>query len=671
MSNRLASETSPYLLQHKDNPVDWYPWGPEALERARAEDRPILLSIGYSSCHWCHVMERESFEDPETAAFMNEHFVPVKVDREERPDVDAIYMEAVQGMTGHGGWPLSAFLDTEGVPFYGGTYFPPEPRHGMPSFLMVMEAVVESWTSQRERIRAAAGRIREQLGAVGRIAPSTELPSPDVLSAATNQLRMQADLVNGGFGGAPKFPPASALDFLLARGVTDVVEATLDAMAAGGIHDQIGGGFARYSVDAVWLVPHFEKMLYDNALLSRAYLHGYQALGHERWRRVVERTLDWALREMRGPEGGFYSALDADSEGEEGRFYVWTPDEIREVLDAAGLGELADDVIAYYGVTEGGNFEGRNILHLGQGLAADEPPRHDEARAALYDARSKRVWPGLDDKRLCSWNALMIAALAEAGAVLERPEYLEAATACADFVWTKLRDPDGRLLRSWKGGEAKLNGYLEDHAYLVEALLTLYESGFDPGWFDAAHETADAMIDRFADPERGGFFTTSNDHDELIARRKDVDDHPIPSGNSSAAFGLLRLAALTGEPSYEQHAVSGFRLFHRVAAQHPNAVAHLLQALDFHFARVKEVALVAPASANGPPSDGFDDLAAVVRSQFRPHLVLAGGPEGTERPELMQERSTVEDRAAAYVCEHFACQRPVTEPAELAVALDS
>jgi uncharacterized protein len=670
MANRLAAETSPYLLQHKDNPVDWHPWGPEALERARAEDKPILLSIGYSSCHWCHVMERESFEDPDTAAYMNEHFIPIKVDREERPDLDSIYMEAVQGMTGHGGWPLTAFLDTEGVPFYGGTYFPPEARQGMPSLRMVMEAVTESWTSQRERIDAAAGRIREQLGAVGRIDPSTELLSPEILDAATRQLRMHADMVNGGFGGAPKFPPASALDFLLARGVNDVVEVTLDAMAAGGIHDQIGGGFARYSVDAVWLVPHFEKMLYDNALLARAYLHGYQALGHERWRRVVERTLDWALREMRGPEGGFYSALDADSEGEEGRFSVWTPAEIREVLDAAGLGEAADDVIAYYGVTEGGNFEGRNILHLPHGLSSDGPSRLDEARAALYEARSRRVWPGLDDKRLCSWNALMIAALAEAGAVLERPDYLEAATACVEFVWTRLRDTDGRLLRSWKDGEAKLNAYLEDHAFLVEALLALYEASFDIRWFDAARETADAMIERFADAERGGFFTTSHDHDALIARRKDIDDHPIPSGNSSAAFGLLRMAAVTGERDYEQRAVSVFRLFHRVAGTHPQAVAHLLRAMDFHFASVKEVALVAPAAANGTAPEALAKLAEVVRASFRPHLVVAGGPEGSDRPELMQQRSAVDGKPAAYVCEHFACQRPVTEPAELAASLD-
>ena len=518
MSNRLAAETSPYLLQHAENPVDWYPWGPEALERATELDRPVLLSIGYSSCHWCHVMEHESFEDPETARFMNEHFVPIKVDREERPDVDSIYMEAVQGMTGHGGWPLTAFCDPEGVPFYGGTYFPPEPRHGMPSFRMVMEAVVESWAGQRERIRESAERIRTQLAGVARIEPSTELLSDEIVGAAVEQLRSAADMRNGGFGGAPKFPPASALELLLTRGRTDVVEVTLDAMAAGGINDQIGGGFARYSVDAVWLVPHFEKMLYDNALLARAYLHGYEATGHPRWRLTCERTLDWMLAEMRGDEGGFYSALDADSEGEEGRFYVWTPDEIRAVLDAAGLGETAGEVIDHYGVTERGNFEGRNVLHLPAGGGAEPPPRLDEARRALYEARAQRVWPGLDDKRLLSWNALAIGALADAGAVLGRGDYLDAARACAAFVWERMRDPGGHLLRTWKDGEAKLNAYLEDHAYLVEALLTLYEATFEVRWFDAARETADAMIDRFADPENGGFFTTSSDHEKLIAR---------------------------------------------------------------------------------------------------------------------------------------------------------
>jgi uncharacterized protein YyaL (SSP411 family) len=657
MANALSNETSPYLLQHSDNPVDWLPWGEEALTRARAQQKPLLVSIGYSACHWCHVMERESFEDPAVAEVMNEHFVPVKVDREERPDVDAIYMEAVQGMTGHGGWPLTAFCDPRGVPFYGGTYFPPEPRRGMPSFRMVMEAVVQSWATQRERIGEATNRIRSQLGAMGRVEPGQDDPGPELVEAAVNGLRELADMEHGGFGSAPKFPPASALELLLARGATDVVEVTLDAMAAGGIFDHIGGGFARYSVDDVWLVPHFEKMLYDNALLARAYLHGYQALGHERWRETCERTLDWMLAEMRGPEGGFYSALDADSEGEEGRFYVWSAAEFRETA--------GDEVAEYYGITDRGNFEGKNIPNLIGRLDSEPPMGLEEAHRALYEARSSRVLPGLDDKRLASWNALAIAPLADAGAVLGRADYLEAAAACADFVWSEMRDGDGRLLRSWKHGAARLNAYLEDHAYLLEALLTLYEASFEVRWFDAARETADAMIARFADPERGGFFTTSDDHEELIARRKDVEDHPIPSGNSAAAFGLLRLAALTGEHEYERHAVSVLRLFARVAARHPHAVAHLLRALDFQLAPVREVALTSPADG-----DGLGALASVVRAKLRPYIVIAGGVEGTERPELMAERRAVEGRPAAYVCERFACRAPVTEPEQLAAALD-
>jgi uncharacterized protein len=664
MANRLARETSPYLLQHKDNPVAWYPWGPEALERARETDRPILLSIGYSACHWCHVMERESFEDAETAAYMNENFVPIKVDREERPDVDSIYMEAVQGMTGHGGWPLTAFLDPEGVPFYGGTYFPPEPRHGMPSFRMVMEAVVQSWTTKREQIRASADRIKEQLGAIGRIEAVDEELSPDLADHASRQLRSMADMEHGGLGSAPKFPPASALELLLAQGVTDAVEVTLDAMAFGGIYDQIGGGFARYSVDDVWLVPHFEKMLYDNALLARIYLHGWQTLGHERYRRVCEETLVWALREMRGPEGGFHSALDADSEGEEGRFYLWTSDEVDEALEGVGSPGLADEVIAYYGVTEGGNFEGRSILHVPGGASAPPPAELDEARRAMYTYRSRRVWPGKDDKRLCSWNALMVGALAEAGASLPCRDYLDAAVACAEFIWRDLRDENGRLLRTYKDGRAHLSAYLEDYAYVVEALLTLYEATFDVRWFDAARETADLMIELFADEERGGFFTTAHDHEALVVRRKDLDDHPIPSGNSAAAFGLLRLAALTGEQEYERRAVGVFRLLQRAAVRHPQALAHLLCATDFYFASVKEVALVAPAAG-----DGLGELAAVVRSGFRPHIVLAGGPEGTKRPELMKDRGTVDGQPAAYVCENFTCQRPVTEPDALAASL--
>jgi uncharacterized protein YyaL (SSP411 family) len=651
MANRLAQETSPYLLQHRENPVDWYPWGAEALDRAREQDRPILLSVGYSACHWCHVMERESFEDAATAAYMNEHFVSVKVDREERPDVDAIYMEAVQAMSGQGGWPMTVFLDPEGVPFYGGTYFPPDESRGMPSFRMVMEAVVDAFERKREEIRERSADTRARLGAIGLLEPNPEPPEAAQLEQAVAQLRAGADLERGGFGGAPKFPPASALELLLARGEREVVERTLDAMAAGGIYDQIGGGFARYSVDADWLVPHFEKMLYDNALLARAYLHGWQVLGHERYRRVCEETLDWMLAEMRGPEGGFFSALDADSEGEEGRFYVWTPAQIRELL-----GDGAETVIEFYGVSEGGNFEGANILHLAGGVEAAAPEGLAGARRALYEARAKRVWPGLDDKRLAAWNALAIGALAEAGAVLGREDYLDAARRCADFVLDSMSDDAGRLLRTYKDGHARLNAYLEDHAFLLEALLTLYESTFEQRWFERARALADETIARFGDPERGGFFSTSADHEELIARRKEIGDHPIPSGNSSAALGLLRLAALTGEREYERQAESVFALFAKTAAQHPESFAHLLRALDFQLSPSKEVALV---------GEDLGDLAAVVRADLRPHLVLAGGPEGSAVPALLEGRSTVDGKPAAYVCENFTCQIPVTDPAQL------
>ena len=651
MANRLAQETSPYLLQHRDNPVDWYPWGPEALGQAQALDRPILLSVGYSACHWCHVMERESFEDPETAAYMNEHFVNVKVDREERPDVDALYMEAVQAMSGHGGWPMTVFCDPEGVPFYGGTYFPPDESRGMPSFRMVMEAVVEAFVNRRGELRARAPGTRARLGAIGQVEPNDEAPDGRLLQTAVTTLRSAADMERGGFGGAPKFPPAAALELLLARGEREVVERTLDAMMAGGIYDQLGGGFARYAVDPIWLVPHFEKMLYDNALLARAYLHGWQALGHERYRQVCEETLDWLLTEMRGPEGGFFSALDADSEGEEGRFYVWTPDEIRAVL-----GGDAEPLIEFYGVTESGNFEGRNVLHRAGGAAAPEPEGLGDARRALYEERARRTWPGLDDKRLASWNALAIGSLAEAGAVLGREDYLDAASTCADFVLTSLRDPEGRLMRTYKDGEGRLNAYLEDHAFLLEALLTLYESTFERRWFEQAQCLADTMIARFGDSERGGFYSTSDDHEALIARRKEIGDHPIPSGNSAAALGLLRLAALTGDRSYEGQALGVLRLFAKAAPRQPDAFAHLLRALDFQLAPTKEVALV---------GDDLVELSAVVRSGHRPHLVLAGGPENTNTPPLLRDRLAIDGQPTAYVCESFACQAPTTDAGTL------
>jgi uncharacterized protein len=647
--NRLADETSPYLLQHKDNPVDWYPWGDEALARAKREDKPILVSIGYSACHWCHVMERESFEDPDVASVMNDLFVCIKVDREERPDVDAIYMEAVQLMTGHGGWPLNAFLTPDGVPFYAGTYFPPEPRHQMPSWRNVLEGVARGWDEQRDDIVDGSQRIVERLNATAAMeAPAGEL-DPEVIAAALTATKRRYDADNGGWGGAPKFPAASVVEFLLRRGEREMALHTLRRMAGGGMYDQVGGGFARYSVDAQWLVPHFEKMLYDNALLARAYLHGFQVSGEPYFERVCRETLDWALRDLRQEEGGFASALDADSEGVEGKFYVWTLDEVRDVLGAD-----ADTAIAYFGMTEAGNFEGANIPVR----ATADPENIAALKERLRVAREQRVWPALDDKRLTAWNALMISALADAGAALPEPRYLEAATAAAHFVLRELRDEQGRLLRTYNHGTAHLNAYLEDHAFLLEALLTLYEATFDPRWFTEARALADQMLERFSDPERGGFFSTASDHETLIARRKDVDDAPTPSGGAAAAFGLLRLARLTGEARYEDAAIGQLKLLHHLAPEHPGAFGHLLQAVDFALADVREVALV--GDERGP-------LEQVVRETFRPNVVLAGG--AADGVPLLAGREPVDGRAAAYVCERFTCQRPVTEPDELRALL--
>jgi hypothetical protein len=650
VSNRLSSETSPYLLQHKDNPVAWEPWDEQALARAKAEDKPILVSIGYSACHWCHVMERESFEDPAVAAAMNERFVCIKVDREERPDVDAVYMEAVQAMTGHGGWPLNAFLTPDGVPYYAGTYYPPEPRHGMPSWSQVVEGVGRAWHEQRDQIVEAAERMVERLRASQSMrAPDAEL-DPAELDAAIAALRRTYDGKDGGWGGAPKFPSASAIEFLLARGEREMALHTLRRMAGGGIYDQVGGGFARYSVDAQWIVPHFEKMLYDNALLARAYLHAWQVSAEPLFRQVTEETLDWALREMRQPEGGFASALDADSEGVEGKFYVWSVDEVRDALDP----ELAETAIAHFGMSPHGNFEGTNIPVR----ATPEPPERDAIRARLLEVRAERVRPGLDDKRLTAWNALMISALADAGAALERADYRDAAVACAEFVLRDLRDADGRLLRTYNRGRAKQPAFLEDHAFLLEAMLDLYEATFDPRWFGEAQRLAGEIAERFADRENGGFFSTPEDGEQLVARRKELEDTPIPSGQSSAAYGLLRLARLTGESRWEDAALGVLRLLHTVAAQYPSAFGHLLRALDFALSDVREVAIVGPDAA---------PLERVVRGAFRPHVVSAGGPGGAVP--LLAGREPVDGRAAAYVCERFACRRPVTEPEELEAAL--
>jgi uncharacterized protein len=649
MPNRLASETSPYLLQHAGNPVDWYPWGDEAFARARAEDKPLLVSIGYAACHWCHVMERESFEDASVAALMNESFVCVKVDREERPDVDAIYMDAVQAMTGQGGWPLNAFLTPGGLPFYAGTYFPPAPRHGLPAWSDLLRALAEAWVEQRAEIDRAAGQILPRLAGAATLEAAEGEVSPASFDRAVASLRRGFDEANGGWGGAPKFPAASVIEFLLARGERAMPLQTLRRMASGGIYDQVGGGFARYSVDAAWIVPHFEKMLYDNALLARAYLHAWQVTSEPLFRRVCVEALDWAMRELRQDEGGFASSLDADSEGVEGKFYVWTPASIRDALGSP----LAEVALAYYGITEEGNFEGASIPVR----ATPDPPELAEIKSLLLDARASRVRPGLDDKRLCSWNALMISALGDAGAALERADYLAAAVACGDFIERELR-ADGELLRTFNRGRAKLPALLEDHAYLVEAYLTLYEATFDERWFVRARKLADVILSRFHDAERGGFFSTADTDPNLIARRKDLEDAPIPSGASAACFGLLRLARMTGAAEYEDAAVSQIRLLHTVAPEHPLAFGHLLGATDFWLAPVREVALA---------GDDVEPLARVVRGGYFPHVVLAGGA-GPTVP-LLEGRTPVDGRAAAYVCERFTCRAPVTTPDELAVSL--
>ncbi len=664
MPNRLSKETSPYLLQHANNPVDWYPWGEEALAKAKEEDRPILLSIGYSACHWCHVMERESFEVEETAVYMNRHFISIKVDREERPDIDGVYMDAVQAITGRGGWPLTVFLDTDAVPFFGGTYFPPESGDGMPSFMEIMTTVVEAWENSRDRLENAAKDGLSQLQKASRIHPSTEILSQSDLNEAQFRLHDTFDSVNGGFGGAPKFPLAMVLEFLLRRYVAShddsaltVVNRTLVAMAEGGIHDQLGGGFARYSIDTRWQIPHFEKMLYDNALLARAYLHGWQVTKTPYFREVCEMTLDWAIREMRGPEGGLYSAIDADSEGEEGRFYVWDSEELKQ-----RLGALFEPVAKYWGVSDEGNFERKNILHVANRLKA-KPDQVQRAREILLTARSQRVWPEIDDKRITSWNALMVSALADAGAMLGRNDYIEAARECASFLLETMKDVNGNLLRTFNRDRSHIDAYLDDHAHLVEALLVLYQTTFENRWFKEARSLADTMIERFADTENGGFFTTSTDHEQLIIRRKDFQDHPIPSGNSSAASALLTLSKLTGERSYEELALGVFRLIHRVAAINSEMFAHLLSGIDFHFASVKEIAIV---------GKDLQPMLDEIRSTYRPNTVVAvGGATKDKTPvvPLLVDRSPTDGKTTAYVCEDFACQSPVTDSDDLKAKL--
>jgi uncharacterized protein YyaL (SSP411 family) len=629
MANRLADETSPYLLQHADNPVDWYPWGEEALARARDEDRPILLSIGYSACHWCHVMEHESFEDEATAQLMNERFVNVKVDREERPDLDSVYMDAVVTLTGHGGWPMTVFLTPDGEPFFCGTYYPPEPRHGLPSFRQVLNAVADAYRDRRADVARSARELVEAVRRSSELQPSREPLQPSLLADAVRGLRSQFDPQWGGFGRAPKFPPASTLEFLLRRGELEMVTKTLDGMAAGGMYDLIGGGFHRYSVDERWLVPHFEKMLYDNALLAPVYLHAWVVTGDHRYRQVAEATLEYMLRELALPEGGLASAQDADTDGVEGLTFTWTPEELAEVL---GLGR--DELLQPF---EDGRFVLRGELS-------------EDERARLFETRERRPKPAQDDKAIASWNGLALAALAEAGRRLASNRLLLAATELAEFLLGPLSD-GGRLRRSYRAGQAKGTGYLEDYADVANGLYELHVATGDMRWLEESRRLALLAVELFADEERGGFFLTPADGEELVVRKKELDDHPTPSGNSMLAYVLLRLARIYGDDELERRAVSVFRLVHHVFERAPSAVGHALCALDMHFSTPKEIAII------GRPED---EIARAALAPFEPNAVVAFGP--AEGIPLLEGKTLVDGRPAVYVCERFACRAPVTAP---------
>ncbi len=677
--NRLIQETSPYLRQHAQNPVDWYPWGPEALERARREDRPILLSIGYSSCHWCHVMERESFEDEATARLMNANFINIKVDREERPDLDAVYMDAVQAMTGHGGWPMTVFLTPDGRPFYGGTYFPPDDRHGLPGFKRLLEALTVAYRERRDEVERGGERLREYLQQSGTARPRPGVAGPAVADQAALRLIGQFDPRSGGLGGAPKFPQPSMLDFLLRaymrsrnRVLLAPVETTLTHMARGGIYDQLGGGFHRYSVDAQWLVPHFEKMLYDNAQLIPVYLHAYQVTGQVEYRVVVEETLAYVRREMTAPEGGFLAAQDADSEGEEGRFFVWEWRELEAVLGAD-----AAVAAAYFGCSPGGNFEGRNILHR---------PRPDEAvaaelgltvealrervraiRARLFATRERRVRPGRDDKVLAGWNGLMLRAMAEAARVLGGDAYRASAERAAAVALTHLV-PDGEAHRVFKDGKAHGPAFLEDHAFLADGLLALYEATFEPRWLAAARRLTERLVQQFYDPGSGLFFDTPAEHEPLIARPRRLTDEAIPAGGSVATDVLLRLSVLYGEPHWWQIGQRVLESTVSMLGEHPSAFGRLLSALEFFAVPHREIALVGPSAAPATRA-----LADVVARAFRPDLVVAlrdpAQPDALAVA-LLEGREMLDGGPAAYLCRNYACERPTGDPEELARQLD-
>jgi uncharacterized protein YyaL (SSP411 family) len=679
--NRLIHATSPYLLQHAYNPVDWHEWGTEVQERARREDKPILLSVGYAACHWCHVMAHESFEDPAIARVMNEHFVCVKVDREERPDVDALYMDAVQALTGQGGWPMTVFLTPEGEPFFAGTYFPPEDRHGMPGFGRLLEAIAEAWRERRDDLTGQGKRMAEALARGSSLEESREPLAEAILRGVHGALIQAFDQEWGGFGGAPKFPQPMTLELLLRMhlrsypGALEMVTRTLDAMTEGGIYDQLGGGFHRYSTDRRWLVPHFEKMLYDNAQLARVFLHAWQVTGRERYRRVVVETLDYLLREMAHPEGGFFSSQDADSEGEEGKFYAWSYEDL--VRDAGGAD--GDVVGAYFGALLEGNWEpGRNVLWTPRPVDEVAPEHHRSpedverlvaaARQRLFEARERRVRPATDDKVLASWNGLAIVAFAEAGRVLQEPRYVEAATKALAFIEGNLL-VDGRLHRAWREDRVSGPGYLDDYAFAVLGALAVYEATFDLDAMRDARLLADDMIRLFHDPDRGGFFQTGSDAERLLVRQKELFDNAVPSGNSVAAEVLLRLALLTGEEEYEQAGVSALRLVAPLLSRAPSAFGHALGALDLYLSSVKEIAIVGEPSA-------ADTRALVweIWRRYAPNVVLAVGRPGDGEAAavipLLADRPALDGKAAAYVCEHFACRLPVTEPAALAAQLE-
>ena len=695
-TNRLINETSPYLLQHAHNPVDWYAWSGEALQKAQQENKPILLSVGYSACHWCHVMERESFENEETASLMNQHFVSIKVDREERPDIDNIYMQAVQALTQQGGWPMTVFLTPDGRPFYGGTYFPPHDRQygreTMPGFPRILLTIADYYENRREEVEEQANQLADYL----KQRSSTPLRSKEgglniagalpleTLGTASRELASEFDPVHGGFGHAPKFPNTMSLEFLLrthqhrlrgeigskaTKPELEIVEVSLQHMANGGIYDQLGGGFHRYSVDAEWLVPHFEKMLYDNALLSRLYLHTYLVTGNPLYERIVEETLGYVVREMVSPKGGFYSTQDADSEGEEGKFFIWTPTEIEAALPA----EDARLFMLYYDVTREGNFEGKNILHVEQDAQTVAEKAQvgletlqvslKRSREMLFKLREERVKPGRDEKILTSWNGLMLRSFAEAARYLDRPDYLQVAANNAEFLLRELYR-DGRLLRTYKEGRARLNGYLEDYTFLADGLLALYEASFNPRWFKEARRLMNEAIKLFADEQNNGFFDTGSDHEALISRPKDIMDNATPAGNSVAADVLLRLAAFTGEEEYRRRADDYLRPVADVMVQHPQAFGHAIGALDFAISPSKEIAI-----AGDPQQPGSRALLEVVNNRYLPNSVLAcASPEDSEAIQsipLLADRPMKAGKATAYVCQNFACLAPVNTPEEL------